>query len=69
MEKFIQKCIHERKIAIEKGIESYSQEEIEKIYAEFKYMLNLKTFFQNGNQNGCILIPIIMAYMMMREDF
>lgn len=36
MEKFIQKCIHERKIAIEKGIELYSQEEIEKLYDEFK---------------------------------
>lgn len=36
MEKFIQKCIHERKIAIEKGIESYSQTKIESLHKEFK---------------------------------
>ena len=38
MEKFIQKCIHERKIAIEKGSESYSQTKIE------SYIKNLKIF-------------------------
>ena len=35
MEKFIQKCIHERKIAIEKGVYSYSEVELTKLYEEF----------------------------------
>ena len=35
MEDFFQKCIHERNIAIEKGIKSYSEEELDKLYKKF----------------------------------
>lgn len=35
MEKFIQKCIHKRKISIEKGVYSYSEVELAKLYEEF----------------------------------
>lgn len=35
MEDFFQKCIHERNIAIEKDIKSYSEEELDKLYKKF----------------------------------
>ena len=39
MAEFLQKCIHERKVLIEKGVESYTEIELNKLYEEYDNIL------------------------------
>ena len=41
MAEFLQKCIHERKVLIEKGVESYTEIELNKLYEEYDNILKV----------------------------